>query len=78
MNIGMSIGMFLLGMLIGAVSIIILCVLLVDSMNHKKELTKEEWKIGLHLDQAGRNGSALVVYTITVIVTILLFYVVLR
>lgn len=40
---------FLLGMLAGAVGIMVLCVLIVDYMELKrsKELTKEEWKAGL-------------------------------
>ena len=43
---------FFLGMMAGAVGVMVISCLMVDSMNKKKrELTKEEWKMGIHPDQ---------------------------
>lgn len=56
----------------------VISVLMVDSMNHKKTLTKEEWKMGIHPDYAGGSGSALVAYAAAAVVTVLVIYIVLR
>ena len=36
---------FFLGVITGAVGLMVISCLWVDSMNHKRELTKEEWKM---------------------------------
>lgn len=73
-----KVAIFLLGVIVGVVSVMVISVLVVDSMNHKKTLTKEEWKMGIHPDYAGGSGSALVAYAAAAVVTVLVLYIVLR
>lgn len=50
MNIGLCIGVFLLGVLVGFTGLIIVTVLVI-SIKHDRQLTKEEWKMGLYPEQ---------------------------
>lgn len=62
MNIGILIAVFLLGIVVGAVGIMGISCLVVDSMNHKRELTKEEWKMGIHPDHMHGGGFIVLIY----------------
>lgn len=68
MSVWIIIAVFILGVIIGAVGIMILSCLMVEHMRQKKELTKEEWKMGIHPDYFG-TGSG-VAYIIGVILTL--------
>ena len=72
----MYVAVFLLGVIAGAVGIMIVSCVWVDSMRNKRELTKEEWKMGLHPDDVG-SGAVPAVYVVAFMVTLgLLLYVV--
>ena len=74
--IAMYMAVFLLGVIVGAVGIMVVSCLWVDSMRHKRELTKEEWKMGLRQEDVG-SGAAPAVYVVAFMVTLgLLLYVV--
>lgn len=68
MSVWIIIAVFILGVIIGAVGIMILSCLMVEHMRQKKELTKEEWKMGIHPDYSGTGSS--VAYIIGVILTL--------
>lgn len=68
MSVWIIIAVFVLGVITGAVGIMILSCLMVEHMRQKKELTKEEWKMGIHPDYSG-TGSG-VAYIIGVILTL--------
>ena len=60
---------FFLGVIAGAVGVMVLSVLMVDGMNRKKkELTKEEWKMGIHPDRPDDGGLYVVAYMVTAVV----------
>lgn len=68
MSVWIIIAVFILGIIIGSVGIMILSCLMVEHMRQKKELTKEEWKMGIHPDYSS-TGSG-VAYIIGVILTL--------
>ena len=68
MSVWIIIAVFILGVIIGAVGIMIFSCLMVEHMRQKRELTKEEWKMGIHPDYSG-TGSG-VAYIIGVILTL--------
>ena len=73
----MYIAVYVLGVITGAVGIMVVSCLWVDHMRSKRELTKEEWKMGIHPDYASGSGAG-AVYFLAVIVTLgLLLYIVL-
>ena len=58
MNIIMIIAVFLLGVITGSIGIMILCCSLMNISNKKaRELTKEEWQLGLHPDQVNDHAG---------------------
>lgn len=59
---------FFLGVITGAVGLMVISCLWVDSMNHKRELTKEEWKMGIHPDRQMDGGLYVVAYMVTAVV----------
>ena len=66
----MKIVIFLLGVIAGAVGVMVISCLMVDRMNgvNKRELTKEEWKMGIHPDHVDDGGLYLVAYMVTAVV----------
>ena len=68
MSVWIIIAVFMLGVIIGAVGIMILSCLMVERMRQKRELTKEEWKMGIHPDYSGADSG--VAYIIGVILTL--------
>ena len=68
MSVCIIIAVFMLGVIIGAVGIMILSCLMVERMRQKRELTKEEWKMGIHPDYSGASSG--VAYIIGVILTL--------
>lgn len=59
---------FFLGMMAGAVGVMVISCLVVDSMNkRKRELTKEEWKMGIHPDHVD-GGLYVVAYMVTAVI----------
>lgn len=68
MSIRIIVAVFILGVITGAVGIMILSCLIVEHMRQKKELTKEEWKMGIYPDYPGAGSG--VAYIIGVILTL--------
>jgi len=50
---------FVIGVLVGAVGVMTISCLVVESMNRDRELTKEEWKMGIHPDHVD-SGAAFI------------------
>lgn len=71
----MYIAVYVLGVITGAVGIMIVSCLWVDHMRSKRELTKEEWKMGIHPDYAGSGAGAVYIVTFMVTLGLLLFIV---
>ena len=74
MSIGVIIAVFLLGVIAGAVGIMVVSCLVVDGMKRKKELTKEEWKMGIR--PADYNSVSPLPIAIATVVLGLIFYIV--
>lgn len=64
----MYVVIFFLGVMAGAVGVMVISCLVVDSMNkRKRELTKEEWKMGIHPDHVD-GGLYVVAYMVTAVI----------
>lgn len=74
MNIGLIIAVFLLGVIIGAVGIMVIACLVVDDMKRtgKRELTKEEWKMGLTQDNINKVHPLWFI-TMTIVLGIMMY-----
>lgn len=69
----MYIAVYVLGVITGAVGIMVVSCLWVDHMRGKRELTKEEWKMGIHPDYAGSGAGAVYIIAVTVTLGVLLY-----